>query len=173
MRPAALGVVGWSLVVLVCGCGTRPQKRIAISPPTKNAVELAVNPADVRQIILVRQYGGPGVMQSLPLPRDEITLVQNNNIEDRARFLQLAKALLDNGFMKLESDFSVADSDGLAITLVYGDKDKTIRSYPESEQVYLFEMLIRGADANMKRRRTERDQLNSMFPRTIDNVAPR
>jgi hypothetical protein len=147
--------VGAVLVAVNVGYGAEPASN-AVQPRTPTvAAEKAIVAEGVTSIALIRRWDSPG-----PLDKKPIVLVRT---EQNAKYIhRLAKALIDNGFLKLRDYYrgpkANPDSgrEGIEIRVdQYGGGSKVVISYEygtETDPTYLFEMLIRGADADMKAR---------------------
>ena len=63
---------------------------------------------------------------------------------------------MDNGFFKLNDAYlRGSDGPGIVINIKYGKREKAVVNYDYrtvTDPTYLFEMLILGADADMKAR---------------------
>jgi hypothetical protein len=137
-------------------CGAEPTPTTAAPHPIVQVADKVVLPDEVTVITLIHR-GGPGFVEKNP-----IALIRTD--KNAFYFRRLAKALIDNGFLKLKKVyFGGFDAPGIEITLKYGKQEKVVVNSDyrtESDPTYLFEMLILGADADMKGRYGPQKKLN-------------
>lgn len=161
MLHSAFSFLPLALVVLSVGCGEKPTRSSKAPSPGTTEVTDSVAPEDVTEIRLEWRSGGPP-----PFPgafdnkTKEIVLVREP--ESAKYFNRIAKAMIDNGFLKLKRFYpgKGADLDVLTITLKYRDNASIVDSSDhdiETNPTFVFECLIDCGDRfiNAPRRKKE------------------
>ena len=101
MLHSAFSFLPLALVVLSVGCGEKPTRSSKAPSPGTTEVTDSVAPEDVTEIRLVQRDGGPPPFPGFDNKIKEIVLVREP--ESAKYFNRIAKAMIDNGFLKLKS----------------------------------------------------------------------
>lgn len=139
-----------ALVVLSVGCGEKPPRSSKAPSPGTSEVTDSVAPEDVTEIRLEQLSGGPPLPGVNDKKLKEIVLVRKP--ESAQYFNRIAKAMIDNGFLKLKDGYrgTAVDVPVLTITLSYGDnKGKIVHNSDsdiETNPTFVFECLIDYGD---------------------------
>ncbi|HJZ58328.1 MAG TPA: hypothetical protein VKE74_25525 [Gemmataceae bacterium] len=108
----------------------------------------APDPKDITEVMIERKSG------PAPPAKDNVHIRRE---DQPAAFHRLATVLVRRGFFDLRDRYEPrpkpSDADSIVITVVYGKERKVVENYAGAgdDQVWEFEMLIRGVAADLNR----------------------